>query len=301
LTAQRVFQRRLLPRADPTQLNSALPQLQCISQHQATPSQVSMKRTASLASLTSSEQEAKRLHFPRMQLEALAQEALREGLSKEQVAYEKWVDTQPIEGVVAWDEMGVGERTAWVVEYMESRGGEGDGEPEVGKASDDTACADEVQRVEEEQTAVEHTSVEERREEAVGDLGEESRWRAVRTAGREDTVSHAETMVVVEQEESSPILPGMFFCSRSKGNIRFKWKTSASDLGYRTARARLGLSSLTISQENSQLQRSPQPLQNQHQLQNLTDHSEPALVYGQPPRMKTAQSRTNPNVRPVPG
>jgi hypothetical protein len=156
-----------------------------------------------------------------MQLEALAQEALRERLSKEQVAYEKWVDTQPIEGVVAWDEMGVGERTAWIVEYMESCGGEGDGE--VGKASDDTASADDVQRVEEEQTAVEHTSLEERTEEAVGDLGEESRWRAVRTAGREDIVSHAETMVVVEQEESPPILPGMFFCSRSREIIRFKW------------------------------------------------------------------------------
>jgi hypothetical protein len=260
-----------------------------------------MKRTASLASLTTSEQEAKRLHFPRMQLEALAQVALREGLSKEQVAYEQWVDTQPIESVMAWDEMGVGERTAWIVEYMESCGGEGEGELEVGKGSDDTTRASEVQRVEEEQTTVEHASVEERREEAMGDLGEESRWRAVRTAGREDIASHAEAMVVVEQEESSPILPGMFFCSRSKGNIRSKWKTSASDLGYCTVQPRLGLSSLTISQESPQLQRNLQPLQNQHQLPNLTDHSEPALVYGQPPRTKRAQSRTNPNVRPVPG
>jgi hypothetical protein len=175
-----------------------------------------------------------------MQLEALAQEALREGLSKEQVAYEQWVDTQPIESVMAWDEMGVGERTAWIVEYMESCGGEGDGELEVRKASDDTASTGEVQRVEEEQTTVEHTSVEERGKEAMGDLGEESRWRAVRTVGREDIASHAEKMVVVEQEESLPILPGMFFYSRSRENIRFKWTTYASDLGYCTVKPRLG-------------------------------------------------------------
>jgi hypothetical protein len=54
----------------------------------------------------------------RMELEAMAQAATREGLSKDQVAYEQWVDTQPIENVVAWDEMGEEGRRKWVEEHM---------------------------------------------------------------------------------------------------------------------------------------------------------------------------------------
>jgi hypothetical protein len=64
----------------------------------------------------SNEGEAKQLS--RMELEAMAQVAMRDGLSKEQVAYEQWVDTQPIEDVVAWDEMGEEARKNWVVEHL---------------------------------------------------------------------------------------------------------------------------------------------------------------------------------------
>ncbi len=48
----------------------------------------------------------------------MAQATVREGLSKEQVAYEQWVDTQPIDDAVAWDEMGEEARMKWVAEHM---------------------------------------------------------------------------------------------------------------------------------------------------------------------------------------
>lgn len=62
------------------------------------------------------DEESKRLS--RMELEAMAQAAMREGLSKEQVAYEQWVDTQPIGDLVSWDEMAGKERRKWVEEHM---------------------------------------------------------------------------------------------------------------------------------------------------------------------------------------
>jgi hypothetical protein len=62
--------------------------------------------------------EAETKQLSRMELEAVAQAAVREGLSAEQVAYEQWVDTQPIEEVVAWDDMGEEERREWVEKNM---------------------------------------------------------------------------------------------------------------------------------------------------------------------------------------
>lgn len=68
--------------------------------------------------------EAETKLLSRMELEAVAQAAMREGLSPEQVAYEQWVDTQPIEEVVAWDDMGEKGRREWVEKHVEKEGKE---------------------------------------------------------------------------------------------------------------------------------------------------------------------------------
>ncbi|KAE9366766.1 hypothetical protein N431DRAFT_548513 [Stipitochalara longipes BDJ] len=159
------------------------------------------KRTASQASLTStsrsSEQEAKRLS--RMQLEAIAQVALREGLSREQVAYEQWVDRQPIGEVVSWEEMGIEGRVRWCLEFI---GGCPGAEVECGKGG----------IVGEEGRTGEQMIEDDRGVAAMGDLGE-SRWRAVRTGEVEQL---AVEEMVIEQEESEIISSGMLFfvCSR---------------------------------------------------------------------------------------
>jgi hypothetical protein len=153
-----------------------------------------MKRNATTAGLTDTDQEeTKRLS--RMQLEAIAQVAMREGLSKQQVAYEQWVDTQPIEEALSWDEMGEEEKMGWCLEHLgehvegiegRQKGGEGE-------------------RVEEEPAVVDHCIEEERQDDAAGDLGE-SRWIAVRTV--KDQL--APEALVVSQEEDLTISPGTF-------------------------------------------------------------------------------------------
>jgi hypothetical protein len=159
-----------------------------------------MKRNATTAELTNiDQQEAKRLS--RMQLEAIAQVAMREGLSKEQVAYEQWIDTQPIEEVLSWDEMGEEERKGWCLEHL----GEDVEGIEEGQRGGLGERVKEGERVEEEHAVVEHCVEEERQDEAVGDLGE-SRWIAVRTV--KEQLAHE--ALVVSQEENSSLSPGTF-------------------------------------------------------------------------------------------
>jgi len=128
-----------------------------------------------------------------MQLEALAQVAMREGLSAEQVAYEKWVDGQPLGDVVGWEEMGEGERGVWCKEVLGR--GVGCGE-RVG-----------VEGIEDGYASVEDRG-EEGGKEAVGDLGE-SRWIAVRTEQAVEEKLASEIQVVGELEECPLISAGM--------------------------------------------------------------------------------------------
>jgi hypothetical protein len=147
-----------------------------------------------------------------MQLEALAQVAMREGLSADQVAYEQWVDGQPLGDVVGWEEMGEGERGVWCREVL-GRGCGGGGvecgvlERELGIGS---GCGEGVgvEGIEDEYASVEDRG-EEGGKEAVGDLGE-SRWIAVRTEHAVKEKLASETQTVGELEECPLISTGMF-------------------------------------------------------------------------------------------
>ena len=99
--------------------------------------------------------EAETKLLSRMELEAVAQAAMREGLSPEQVAYEQWVDTQPIEDMVAWDDMGEKGRREWIEKNMEKDG------KEVLVVCDEGArtekyMSEEVMVVSDERASVEH-------------------------------------------------------------------------------------------------------------------------------------------------
>lgn len=176
-----------------------------------------MKRTLSQASLPSSassvNETKRRLTLSRMQLEALAQVALRSGLSKEQVAYEQWVDTQPIDGVVSWEEMCVEERRTWCLEYMPlaEEGGVAEGKCRIESEQMERASEDVVGERGGE-------GKQERNDEAVGDLGEGSRWRAVRTAGREELATEKS---VTEHGESMSVEAGMFLFASLNRTISF--------------------------------------------------------------------------------
>lgn len=69
-----------------------------------------------MTELDTAEDETKLLS--RMHLEALAQAAMRKGLSPEQVAYEQWVDTQPVDDVKDWEDMKLKEKSAWCKEVL---------------------------------------------------------------------------------------------------------------------------------------------------------------------------------------
>lgn len=198
-----------------------------------------MKRKASQASLSEHESD-KEERKPRMQLEAMAQAAMMDGLSKAQVVYEQWVDTQPIEEVTPWDEMEEDAKKEWCVEH-------GVGYQEVGVVSlsdeglielerernegvmgiEEAEKIEEEERVEEDDSGKEEEMVvqfpeEETTEEAVvGDMGDDSKWIAVRVMCNEQSAE--ETLVVEEQEASLVTSAGMFsFLSR---NLHCKWET----------------------------------------------------------------------------
>jgi hypothetical protein len=141
-----------------------------------------------------------------MQIEAIAQVAMREGLSEEQVAYEQWVDRQPLGAVVAWDEMGDEERGMWCREIL---GREWKGE-EMGIGEDRRALEGVGAGVEDGYARVEFRDDEGRGKEAVGDLGE-SRWIAVRTDHTVNEMLASGTQVVAEvgEWESALISTGM--------------------------------------------------------------------------------------------
>jgi hypothetical protein len=145
-----------------------------------------------------------------MQLEALAQVAMRECLSADQVAYEKWVDGQPLGDVVGWEEMGEGERGVWCMSvlgrgYGRNREGVGSGcgcgEGGGGLEGVGVEVEDGYERIED--------RGEEGGKEAVGDLGE-SRWIAVRAEHAVKEKLASETQVVGELEECPLISAGMF-------------------------------------------------------------------------------------------
>jgi hypothetical protein len=163
-----------------------------------------MKRTVSQARFTVDDGGKEEKRLSRIQLEALAQVTLREGMSKEQVSYEQWADTQPIESVVAWDEMGETERRGWYLEFMMSYA-----EEETDEELEEQMVVEEFGRGRKMEN-----SVEGREKEAKGALGE-SRWRAVRTGEREGGASDSEEMAVVEQEKSRLVPSGMFSSLRS--------------------------------------------------------------------------------------
>ena len=152
-----------------------------------------------------------------MQLEAIAQVAMREGLSKEQVAYEQWIDTQPIEEVLSWDEMGEEERKGWCLEHLGEEAGVAEEERRVeeGERAEDDHMTEVEQRVEETHTVVENCDEEERRDEAVGDLGE-SRWIAMRTVKEQ---LEPETLAV--EQEIPLIATGMFKLFLAESSCQF--------------------------------------------------------------------------------
>ncbi len=159
-----------------------------------------------------------------MQIEAVAQVAIREGLSEEQVAYEQWVDRQPLGAVVGWEEMGDEERGRWCLEVLGREYGQKRGERVVVEsACGEGECSLDGGRGEEGYASVEFRDNEGGKE-AVGDLGE-SRWIAVRTehAVKEKLVS--ETQVVAEFEECPLSSAGMF---KLLGKLLFP----ALDLGH---------------------------------------------------------------------
>jgi hypothetical protein len=115
---------------------------------------------------------------------------MREGLSEEQIAYEQWVDRQPLGDVVGWEEMEEGEREDWCREVLGREWkGEGYGEGEKSMIVEPTG--------------------EGEQSEAVGDLGE-SRWIAVRAEPVAKEQLASETQVVAELEECPLISAGMF-------------------------------------------------------------------------------------------
>lgn len=148
-----------------------------------------------------------------MEIEAIAQVAMRECLSEEQVAYEQWVDGQPLGAVVGWEEMGDEERGVWCKQVLgrewmgEERGMVGDcgcGEGEGGGSLDGGGGRG---KGEEGYAGVEFMG-KEKGKEAVGDLGE-SRWIAVRTEHAVEEKRGCETQVVGELEECALISTGM--------------------------------------------------------------------------------------------
>ena len=153
-----------------------------------------------MTELDTAEDETKLLS--RMHLEALAQAAMREGLSPEQVAYEQWVDTQPVEEAVAWEEMGLKEKSAWCKEVLGRELGEmgqgGEENKEEDKAKEETGgdvqdgASGEVELVEE---------------------ACEDKWRAERVcAEKEDECEEKEMFQVEEPAEEMVIDTGMFSC-----------------------------------------------------------------------------------------
>jgi hypothetical protein len=183
-----------------------------------------MKRTATEAGLMDSDSdkekhEAKRIS--RMQLEAMAQGAMRDGLSKEQVAYEQWVDTQPIGEVVSWDEMGEEGRRGWCLEHgvgyeeavASALGEEREKENDGGQQIEERERADEDDTSMEREMAVQCTDEGTKDEAAVGDLGDNGRWIAVRTIGKEHRGDGP--LVDIEHEASPVASDGMFFIAFS--------------------------------------------------------------------------------------
>jgi hypothetical protein len=142
-----------------------------------------------------------------MQIEAIAQVAMREGLSEEQVLYEQGVDRQPLGAVVGWEEMGVEERGRWCREVLgrewKGKGNEGE---ELGGGCGEGEGGGGGRGVEGDKR-VEFRG-EEKGNEAVGDLGE-SRWIAVRTEHAVEEKLGSETPVVAELGECPLISTGM--------------------------------------------------------------------------------------------
>lgn len=156
-----------------------------------------------------------------MQIEAIAQVAMLKGLSEEQVAYEQWVDRQPLGAVVGWEEMGCEERRVWCREVLgrEWKGkgnggeelgggcGEGEGGGGGGKGYDNASLEF-------------RGEVRGKGKEAVGDLGE-SRWIAVRAehAVNEKLGSETQVGVVAELQECPLISTGMFIQTSRKRKL----------------------------------------------------------------------------------
>ncbi len=145
-----------------------------------------------------------------MQIEAIAQVAMREGLSEDQVAYEKWVDGQPLGDVVGWEEMGEGERGVWCAEVLgrEWKGMEGERDVDCGCWEGEGVLEGVRDEVKDGYASVELRD-EEGGKEAVGDLGE-SRWIAVRTEHAVKEKLASETQVVAELGKCPLISTGMF-------------------------------------------------------------------------------------------
>ncbi|KAN0092189.1 hypothetical protein V8E51_018036 [Hyaloscypha variabilis] len=144
-----------------------------------------MKRTASREEEQQEEEHRSKRPSP-IHLSSLALSALRSGMSREQIAYEQWVDRQPIGEVKGWEEMGGEERGEW----MKVMGIEGEKE-EVGKGEE-----------KEEGKGEREEEREEKEGDAVGDLGE-GRWMAVRCGGGEKDES---LILDALPENSSPTL-----------------------------------------------------------------------------------------------